>query len=84
MAENFNNNKNGGHANLSVPMTTFWSTDSSGNEYQSVKIGIYGEKITLNFTKGLKGNKEQAPDMQPIPESWIGGMDCDRTCYSEP
>lgn len=62
MAENFNNNnKNGGHANLSVPMTTFWSTDSSGNEYQSVKIGIYGEKITLNFTKGLKGNKEQPP-----------------------
>ena len=64
MAGNFNNNNNnGGHANLSVPITTFWSTESSPNtnEYQYVKIGIYGEKLTLNFAKGEKGNKQQAP-----------------------
>lgn len=61
MAKDFKNN-NGGHANLSVPMTTFWSTDlANTREYQNVRIGVYGEKVTLNFAKGFTDNKEQPP-----------------------
>ena len=54
MANNFHKP---GHGNptLSTAVGTFWSTDpyQVGNgEFQSVKLGIYGERLTLNFTKG--------------------------------
>lgn len=56
MAKEFH--KFGGHGHnptLSTSADTFWSTDpyQVGNgEYQSVKPGIYGPKLTLNFSKG--------------------------------
>ena len=58
-----NNNRGGGNGGnnfnkpktMSVSFDTFWSSDTfaQGNgEYQSVKLGLYGSKVALNFTKG--------------------------------
>ena len=61
MPKDFNKSNQGyAHPTMSVPVGTFWTSDNTGDgEYTSVKLGIYGEKVTLNFTKGnnKSGNK---------------------------
>lgn len=75
MANNFHKP---GHGNptLSTAVGTFWSTDpyQVGNgEFQSVKLGIYGERLTLNFTKGntSAGSKSQTAFLQMDYESAV-------------
>lgn len=53
--KNFNKNNNGGHSSMSVALDTFWSTDpyALGNgDFQNLRLGIYNNKLTLNFSKG--------------------------------
>lgn len=40
----------------SVNGDTFFSTESVGGEYQFVKVGTYGNKISFNFYKGRTGD----------------------------
>lgn len=56
-----NGNNNGGNGNrrpmLSLTMGSFFSTDKSPTgEYSAVAVGVYGQNITLNFMKGVKGS----------------------------
>ena len=57
----FKGNGNGGTQQrppmLSMSMSSFFTTDSSPNgEYSAVAVGVYGQNVTLNFMKGIKGN----------------------------
>ena len=40
----------------SAPIDTYFSTDSQDGNYQLVKISTYGDRISLNFYKGKKGD----------------------------
>ena len=65
MAGNFNGKPGHGSPSLSTSMYTFWNTDlyQVGNgDFQSVKLGVYGDKLTLNFNKGntAQGSKSQS------------------------
>ena len=59
---------------LSMGMDPFFSTDTylqGTGVYQSVAIGVYGPKITLNFVKGQKGMKPQTAYLSMDYESAI-------------
>ena len=45
---------------VSTPFGTFYSTDVGVGEYQSLRIGSYGDKIALNFYKGIAGDRNKA------------------------
>jgi hypothetical protein len=47
--------KNDQTKRMSYPITSFFSSERKGNEYQIVKLGVYDEKVTLNFYKGTSG-----------------------------
>jgi hypothetical protein len=41
---------------MSYPITTLFSSEKNGNEFQLIKIGFYDGKLTFNFYKGVSGN----------------------------
>jgi len=74
MANNNFHKPGSGAPTLSTRVAEFWSTDpyQVGNgEYQLVRLGIYGERLTLNFSKGNKetGAKTQTAFLQMDYES---------------
>lgn len=72
----FNRPAKGGHPNMSVSLETFWSTDpyALGNgDFQNIKLGVYGNKLTLNFQKGntKEGQKSKSAFLSMDYESAI-------------
>lgn len=62
------------HATMSVPVGMFWSTDTfalGNGDFQNVRVGLYGEKVTLNFSKGNSkdGSKPKTAYLQMDYES---------------
>ena len=56
-----NNKFRNGGKQLSVATGTFWNTDcyQLGNgDFENVVLGVYGEKLTLNFVKGNNKNPD--------------------------
>lgn len=61
----FDNNRNGDGKGFrtpqpSAPIDTYFSTDSQNGIYQFMKVSTYGDKISLNFQKGKKGDPNKA------------------------
>lgn len=55
-------NKKGGYQQNpqpSIPIDTFFSTDSEGGVWQMMKLSTYGNKISFNFYKGRSGSPEK-------------------------
>ena len=59
----YDNNKKGGYQQNpqpSIPIDTFFSTETEGGVWQMMKISTYGNKISFNFYKGRSGSPEKS------------------------